>query len=230
MPKKRTLLSWSSGKDSAWSLYQLQQTKDIEVIGLVTTVNQAFDRVAMHAVRRQLLQQQAVVAGLPLYIIEIPYPCSNEDYASRMNQFINQAVAMETDCFAFGDLFLEDVRQYREGNLSTTGIKPLFPLWGIPTPKLAQDMIAAGIKAKLTCIDPNKLNDQLAGHEYNQTLLDLLPPTADPCGENGEFHTFVYDGPMFHQPIRIQTGTIKHRDGYIFTDLLPMDATPYPTK
>ncbi len=221
MKKMRTLLSWSSGKDSAWALHRLSMCAEIEVIGLFTTVNQAFNRVAMHAVRCELLQQQAQAAHLPLYIIKIPYPCSNELYAKRMRSFIKEAKSLQTDYFAFGDLFLEDVRRYREEQLVSTGIKPLFPLWHIPTDKLAQEMIDGGLRAKLTCIDPKKICRKNAGKEFDQTLLSGLPNSVDPCGEYGEFHSFAYDGPMFTQPIKVITGSTKERDGFVFCDLLP---------
>ncbi len=221
MKKMRTLLSWSSGKDSAWALHRLSMRPDIEVIGLFTTINQAFNRVAMHAVRQELLQQQAQATGLPVHIITIPYPCSNELYAERMRCFINKAKQLRTDYFAFGDLFLEDVRRYREEQLASTGITPLFPLWHLPTDKLAQEMIDSGLKAKLTCIDPKKISRNNAGKEFDQTLLDGLPHGIDPCGEYGEFHSFAYDGPMFTQTIEVITGSIEERDGFVFCDLLP---------
>ncbi|AXT47853.1 MULTISPECIES: hypothetical protein [Chromobacterium] len=206
--KKTVLLSWSSGKDSAWALHVLRRDPDVEVVGLFTTVNQAFQRVAMHAVRVELLQAQAAALGLPLRQVSIPYPCSNEDYASRM---------------AFGDLFLEDVRAYRERNLAGSGIEPLFPLWGLPTAELAQTMLRGGLKARLTCLDPRKLPRGLAGSEFGQDLLDALPPDADPCGEYGEFHSFAWDGPMFLHPVPHAVGETVERDGFVFTELLPPD-------
>jgi uncharacterized protein (TIGR00290 family) len=219
--KKKTLLSWSSGKDSAWALHRLQFQNDVEVVGLFTTINQAFNRVAMHAVRLELLQMQAQAIGLPLHIIEIPYPCSNDQYALRMEAFVNKAKQMEIEYFAFGDLFLEDIRQYREERLASTGIQALFPLWRIPTNLLAKEMIAGGLKAKLTCIDPSKLDEGFAGCDFDDALLAKLPVSVDPCGENGEFHSFVYDGPMFKHPIAIKNGHIENRDGFVFADLLP---------
>lgn len=206
--KKTVLLSWSSGKDSAWALHVLRRDPDVEVVGLFTTVNQAFQRVAMHAVRVELLQAQAAALGLPLRQVSIPYPCSNEDYASRM---------------AFGDLFLEDVRAYRERNLAGSGIEPLFPLWGLPTAELAQTMLRSGLKARLTCLDPRKLPRGLAGSEFGQDLLDALPPDADPCGEYGEFHSFPWDDPMFLHPVPHAVGETVERDGFVFTELLPPD-------
>ena len=222
MSKKKVLLSWSSGKDSAWALHKLQSQDQYDIIGLFTTINQAFNRVAMHAVRMELLQQQARAVGLPLHIIEIPYPCTNEEYASRMESFVGKAKLLDVDYFAFGDLYLEDIRQYREERLADTGIKALFPLWQIPTVDLSREMINNGLKARLTCIDPKILDKQFAGQDYGQDLLESLPEEVDPCGENGEFHSFAYDGPMFKQAITIETGVIEERDGFVFADLIPI--------
>jgi uncharacterized protein (TIGR00290 family) len=217
---KRTLLSWSSGKDSAWALHVLQQDSLVDVVGLFCTVNKAFDRVAMHGVRVTLLEQQAASAGLPLYIIEIPDPCSNDEYADAMTSFINQAKKEGIECFAFGDLFLEDVRQYRERNLSGTGIVPLFPLWGIPTTQLSREMIASGLRAMITCLDPQRLPREFSGREYNNSFLTDLPEGVDPCGENGEFHSFAFEGPMFRNPIALSLGETVDRGGFVFTDFL----------
>ena len=222
MSKKKVLLSWSSGKDSAWALHKLQSQDQYDIIGLFTTINQAFNRVAMHAVRVELLQQQARAVGLPLHIIEIPYPCTNEEYASRMETFVGKAKLLDVDYFAFGDLYLEDIRQYREERLAHTGIKALFPLWQIPTVDLSREMINNGLKARLTCIDPKILDKQFAGQDYGQDLLESLPEEVDPCGENGEFHSFAYDGPMFKQAIAIETGVIEERDGFVFADIIPI--------
>ncbi|KMN83615.1 uncharacterized protein (TIGR00290 family) [Chromobacterium alkanivorans] len=221
--KKTVLLSWSSGKDSAWALHVLRRDPDVEVVGLFTTVNQAFQRVAMHAVRVELLQAQAAALGLPLRQVAIPYPCSNEDYAGRMADFVGACRADGVSHMAFGDLFLEDVRAYRERNLAGSGIEPLFPLWGLPTAELAQTMLRSGLKARLTCLDPRKLPRGLAGSEFGQDLLDALPPDADPCGEYGEFHSFAWDGPMFLHPVPHAVGETVERDGFVFTDLLPPD-------
>ncbi len=220
---RRTLLSWSSGKDSAWALHVLRQDPLIDVVGLFCTVNKVFERVAMHGVRVALLQQQAASAGLPLYIIEIPFPCSNSEYADAMSSFIDMARKENIECFAFGDLFLEDVRQYRETNLDGTGITPLFPLWGIPTKQLSREMIAGGLRAAISCLDPKRLSETFAGREYNDSFLSDLPEDVDPCGEYGEFHTFAFDGPMFQNPIEIFLGGTVHRDGFVFTDLLPLE-------
>ncbi len=218
--KTPILLSWSSGKDSAWTLYTLQQSDEYEVVGLVTTVNQQFQRVAMHAVRLDLLQAQAQAAGLPLEIIELPWPCSNKDYESRMQAFIETVRQRGIRHMAFGDLFLEEVRAYREKQLTGTGILPLFPIWGESTHALSGQMVAAGLRAVLTCVDPRQLDAGFAGRVYDQTLLDALPETVDPCGEKGEFHSFAYAGPMFKYPIPVKAGDVLERDGFVFADLL----------
>ena len=191
MEKKRVLLSWSSGKDCAWALHQLRQDPAIEVVGLFTTLNQAFERVAMHGVRKQLLTEQAACVGLPLITIDLPWPCSNEDYARIMTGFIADVVAQGIRHMAFGDLFLEDVRAYREKQLAGTGIEPLFPLWGSNTRELASQMVAAGLKARISALDPNKLDACLGGRDFDEVLLAALPEGVDPCGENGEFHTLA---------------------------------------
>ena len=217
---KRTLLSWSSGKDSAWTLHVLRKDPAIELCGLVTTVNTQFDRVAMHGVRRAVLEAQAAAAGLPLWIVPLPWPCSNEIYERRMAEVCRRAVAERIDAFAFGDLFLEDVRAYREKNLAPTGLEPIFPLWQIPTDTLARDMIAGGLRARLSCIDTQKLPASFAGREFDLELLRDLPPGTDPCAERGEFHTCAYAGPMFAAPLPIETGEIVNRDGFVFADFL----------
>ncbi len=219
--KKPTLLSWSSGKDSAWSLQVLNQQNDIEIVGLFSTVNQEFNRVAMHAVRVELLQLQAVSVCLPIQLIPIPYPCSNSQYESIMNKFIEKTKANGIEYFAFGDLYLEDVRKYREDSLKGTGINPIFPLWGMNTKSLSEEMIDSGLKARITCVDPKQLSTDFAGIEYNKSFLECIPDNIDPCGENGEFHTFVYDGPMFKEEIKISAGETITRDGFVFTDLMP---------
>jgi uncharacterized protein (TIGR00290 family) len=220
----KTLLSWSTGKDSAWSLHILRQMPDVEVAGLFTTVNAAFDRVAMHAVRRKLLEAQAAAAGLPLHVIEIPWPCPNEAYEARLGAFVAEQRAQGITAVAFGDLFLEDIRAYREAKLEGSGIAPLFPLWGRETGALAREMIAGGLKAHLTCVDPRKLPASFAGRAFDEALLADLPQGIDPCGENGEFHTCVFAGPMFAHAIDVRLGAIEDRDGFIFADLLPAAA------
>ena len=218
--KKRTLLSWSSGKDSAWSLHVLRQDPDIEVVGLVSTINEEFDRVAMHAVRVELLKRQAKAVGLPLHIIPLPNPCTNEIYESRMNDFIASIKNEGIEYMAFGDLYLEDIRAYRESRLKDTGITPLFPIWGIPTDELANTMVRSGLRAQITCVDPKKIDPSFAGREYNQSLINDLPDNVDPCGENGEFHSFCFAGPMFSQPVDITLGDTVEREGFVFSDLL----------
>jgi uncharacterized protein (TIGR00290 family) len=217
---KRILLSWSSGKDSAWSLHLLRQRNEFEVIGLLTTFNQEADRVAMHAVRRELVELQAEAAGLPLWTIPLPWPCSNDQYESLMAQACAKAVAEGIEGIAFGDLFLEDVRAYREKQLKDTGLQPIFPAWGLPTRQLAQEMIAAGLRAKLTCIDTDKLDRSFAGREFDEALLIDLPGEVDPCGERGEFHSFVYAGPMLQSVLPVTAGETVVRDRFVFADLM----------
>lgn len=218
---KRVILAWSSGKDSAWALHVLRQDPEIEVAGLFTTLNEQFDRVAMHAVRNQLLHQQAEAAGLPLLTVGLPWPCSNEEYERRMAAACTQMVSEGIQAVAFGDLFLEDVRAYREKQLAPTGLEPLFPLWKLPTAELARAMIASGQKARITCVDPRKLPASFAGREFDLDLLRDLPAGVDACGENGEFHSFVYESPDFTRPVRVTPGEVVERDGFIFSDLLP---------
>ncbi|MDH5473630.1 MAG: adenine nucleotide alpha hydrolase [Gammaproteobacteria bacterium] len=219
--KKKTLMSWSSGKDSAWALYQLQQNKEVDVVGLFCTVNKEFNRVAMHGVRLELLQKQAESVGLPLEVIEIPNPCSNAEYEKIMGQFVARAKNNSIKYFAFGDLFLEDIRNYREEKLQGSGIKALFPIWEIPTETFSREMISAGLRTVITCIDPRKLTEEFAGREFNGDFLTSLPETIDPCGENGEFHSFVFDVPMFKEKIAISVGEIVNRDRFVFADILP---------
>ena len=215
----KTVLSWSSGKDSAWSLYLLRQDPAIEVVALVTTVNQEFDRVAMHAVRRELLERQAEAVGLPLWTVPLPWPCSNEQYEARMRDLCSRALAEGVRSVAFGDLFLADIRAYRERQLADTGLQPIFPVWQLPTRELASQMITAGLRAKITCVDPKVLSREFAGRDFDARFLVDLPDRIDPCGENGEFHSFVYDGPMFRHPVPVQVGEIVNRDGFVFADL-----------
>jgi uncharacterized protein (TIGR00290 family) len=218
---KRVLLSWSSGKDSAWALHLLRQSADLEVVALLTTFNADADRVAMHAVRRTLVRTQAERVGLPLWEVELPWPCSNHDYECRVLAVVDRALAEKVDAVAFGDLFLEDIRAYREKQLAGTGLEPLFPVWGIPTGELAEQMIAAGVRAKLTCVDPSKLDASFAGRDFGSALLRDLPAGVDPCGENGEFHSFVYEAPVFSSPIPVRSGEVVHRDNFVFADVLP---------
>jgi uncharacterized protein (TIGR00290 family) len=191
-----------------------------EIMGLVTTVNECFDRIAMHGVRRDLLEAQAEAAGLPLWTVPLPWPCCNETYEARMRDLIEKAHTLGVQAFAFGDLFLTDIRAYRERQLAGTGMEPLFPIWGIPTHELAAEMFRSGVRARLSCVDPKQISAHLAGREFDEQLLAELPATADPCGENGEFHTFVYAGPMLKSPIRITSGETVTRDGFVYTDLM----------
>jgi uncharacterized protein (TIGR00290 family) len=218
--QRRVALSWSSGKDSAWSLHLLRQDPDIEVVALVTTLNEAFDRVAMHAVRRDLLELQAQSVGVPLWTVPLPWPCSNEQYEERMRDLCSRALDAGVQAMAFGDLFLADIRAYREKQLVGTGLRPLFPVWQIPTADLARTMVASGLKAKITCVDPKALPKEFAGRDFNSQFLRDLPPTVDPCGENGEFHSFVYAGPEFQHPIDVEAGETVERDGFVFADVL----------
>ena len=198
----------------------LRQQGDVDVVGLLTTVNQTFDRVAMHAVRRELLAAQAAAVGLPLRTVEIPYPCSNAEYEAAMAAAMERARGDGITAVAFGDLFLEDVRRYREDRMRGTGLTPLFPIWGIPTDALARRMVAAGLRARLTCVDPKALPARFAGRDFDDALLADLPAGIDPCGERGEFHSFAYDGPMFERAVPIRTGEVVERDGFVFADLL----------
>ena len=215
---KRVLVSWSSGKDSAWALHLLCQLADSEIAGLLTTVNTKFDRVAMHGTRRSVLEAQAAAAGLPLWIVPLPWPCSNEVYETRMREVCERAVSAGITGIAFGDLFLQDIRKYREAQLKPTGLEPLFPLWEQPTAAFAREMIAAGLRAKLTCVDTKQLLSSFVGREFDVALLNDLPPEADPCGERGEFHTCVYAGPMLKTAIALEPGEMVTRDGFAYAD------------
>jgi uncharacterized protein (TIGR00290 family) len=213
-------MSWSSGKDSFFALECVRRERSADVRGLLVTVNAEADRVAMHAVRRALLETQAGRLGLPLHVVEIPSPCSNSVYEARMSEAMTTARAAGVEQIVFGDLFLQDVREYRERNLASTGITPVFPLWDRPTAVLARDMLAEGVRAVLTCIDPKVLPAEFCGRHYDEALLADLPPNVDPCGERGEFHTFVWDGPGFSAPIDIEVGETVHRDGFVFSDVM----------
>lgn len=216
----KTVVSWSTGKDSAWMVHVLRARGDIEIGALLTTINEPAERVAMHAVRVELLQAQAEALGLPLWIVPIPSPCPNDEYERAMAQAVRRAVEERFTHIAFADLFLEDVRKYREERLAGSGLAPLFPLFGADTATLAREMVAAGLVARITCVDPRVLDRQFAGRDFDAALLADLPASVDPCGERGEFHTFAYRGPMFSREIRIETGVTIERDGYVFTDLL----------
>lgn len=226
---KRVLLSWSSGKDSAWALHVLRNQGEHEIVGMLTTFNQAADRVAMHAVRRELVERQAAAIGLPLWNVPLPWPCSNEHYEALMTETCARAVATGIEAIAFGDLFLEDVRAYRERQMKDTGLQPIFPLWRQPTRELAKAMIASGLRAKLTCVDTQKLDASFVGREFDEDLLAALPEEVDPCGENGEFHSFVYAGPMLSADIPVSLGETVVRDQFVFADLNPATPCPIPS-
>src|SRR6266478_4823361 len=216
---KRTLLSWSSGKDSAWSLRLLRLQNEYEIVGLLTTFKQAANRVAMHAVRRSLVEAQAKAAGIPLWDVDLPWPCSNADYECIMTETCKAAVQAGIECIAFGDLFLTDIRAYREKQGENSGLQPIFPVWDMPTNELARSMIKSGMRAKLTCVDPRLLAPDFVGREFDEQLLSEFQPDIDPCGENGEFHTFAYAGPMFQHDLSVEVGEIVSRDGFVFADL-----------
>lgn len=221
-PKQGTcLLAWSSGKDSAWALDVLRREGAFDVVGLLTTFNEAFDRVAMHAVRRELVEAQAAAARLPLWPVMIPWPCSNEEYETRMRAAIAEAQEQGITRVAFGDLFLEDVRDYRIKLLAGSGIEPVFPIWSsaAETPALVRQMLGAGLETVLTCVDPKQLDQRFVGRRLDEPLLAELPPEVDPCGERGEFHTFCYRGPMFAGDVPIRVGERVFRDGFWFADL-----------
>jgi uncharacterized protein (TIGR00290 family) len=215
----KILLSWSSGKDSAWALHLLRRQYPDAVGGLLTTVNEAVDRVAMHAVRRDVLTAQARASGLPLRVVPIPHPCPNEVYEQRMGTAVASAVDEGFTHIAFGDLFLEDVRRYREERLAGTGLEPLFPVWGLPTRPLAEAMIDRGLQARISCVDTRVLDRTFVGRAFDRSLLSDLPPRIDPCGENGEFHTCVLAGPMFDEPIALEVGETVEREPFIWADL-----------
>jgi len=201
-------------------LHVLKQDPGVEIGALLTTMNEEFDRVAMHAVRRRLLEEQSHASGVPLWTVPLPWPCSNEEYESRMRTAVAKAVAEGFTQVAFGDLFLEDVRRYREDRLAGSGLSPIFPIWGIPTDQLAGDMIDGGLRAVLTCVNPKHLDRSFAGRQFDRSLLADLPAGTDPCGERGEFHSFAYDGPMFNRPVAVTPGEVVDRDGFVFADMI----------
>lgn len=219
--RSKAWLAWSSGKDSAWALHIARRENQYDVVALLTTINHTHGRVAMHAVRENLLEIQAAAAGLPLVKVPIPSPCSNEIYEQAMSVAMARAKAEGIQHVIFGDLFLEDIRAYREEKLKQCGMTPLFPLWGLNTHQLAEDMIAGGLSAFLTCVDPRHLDRGFAGRRFDANLITDLPRSVDPCGENGEFHTFANAGPMFSAEIPVTAGEIVDRDGFVFADLLP---------
>lgn len=218
--KQKILLSWSSGKDSAWTLHVLRQRAGVEVVGLLTTINTHFQRVAMHGTRLALLKAQADAAHLPLCEVPLPWPCSNEVYEQAMTAACAAAVNQGISAIAFGDLFLEDVRRYREDRLRGTGLEPMFPLWGRNTRELISEMLDGGLRARIVCVDPAKLPADFAGRDLDHDLVYRMPSGVDPCAENGEFHTFAYAGPMFDEAIKIKSGEVVTRDGFIYADIL----------
>jgi len=217
---KRILLSWSGGKDSAWALHLLRQGGEFEVGGLLTTVNEKFRRVAIHGFREELLERQAELAGLPLWKVDLPFPCTNDEYEARMALVCGRAVREGFAGIAFGDLFLEEIRAYRVAKLAASGLEPIFPVWGIPTDELAAEMMRGGLRARLTCVDPRMVPAEFAGRKWDADLLRELPVGVDPCGENGEFHSFAFAGPMFSGEITVRPGERVERDGFVYSELL----------
>ena len=215
----KAILSWSSGKDSAMALYRVLRSEEFEVVCLLTTVTDRFRRVSMHGVREELIDAQAISLGYHMEKMMIPYPCPNEVYEEKMANFLSGWKSKGVSHVIFGDLFLEDIRKYREQKLSQIDMTPVFPLWGENTAALAREMLSVGFKAVLTCVNPKVLEPRFAGHFFDETFLNDIPAEVDPCGENGEFHTFVFDGPIFHKPITVKTGETISRDGFLFTDV-----------
>ena len=220
MSRSKALISWSSGKDSAFALHEVRRTGEFEIVGALTTVTETFERVAIHGVRQEILRAQCAAAGLPQRIVPIPYPCPNEVYEARMGQVVAQAAADGITHMIFGDLYLADIRAYREQKLAGTGITPVFPLWERPTRELARAMFASGLEAYLATVDMKKLPAEFAGRRFDAQLLADLPDDIDPCGENGEFHTCVVAGPMFSHRLAVTTGERVQRDGYAYCDLV----------
>jgi uncharacterized protein (TIGR00290 family) len=226
MPIPRALVAWSSGKDSAWALHEVRRAGEVEVVGLLTTVTSQFQRVSMHAVREVLLDRQAQALGLPCHKVRIPWPCPNERYESEMARALEVARAAGVSRLVFGDLFLADVRAYREAKMAGCGIEPVFPLWGRDTSRLAGAMLDGGLMATLTCVDPRRLDRGFAGRAFDEALLAALPAGVDPCGERGEFHTFASAGPMFRAPVEVVVGEVVEREGFVFADVLPASDAP----
>jgi uncharacterized protein (TIGR00290 family) len=220
--KKKTLVSWSSGKDSAWALHMLRQDPAVEIIGIFAAMNEKLDRVSMHSTRQELVQRQAEAVGLPLEAINLPDPCSNRRYEHIMGRFVKETVSRGIECIAFGDLFLEEIRRYREDQLDGTGIDPLFPLWGIPTDDLAEQMLTSGVEAYVSSVDLKKLPSRCAGRKWSRKLIEEFPKDCDPCGENGEIHTVVVGGPMFRRTVPVRIGKTVERNGFAYADIIPM--------
>ena len=216
-------MSWSSGKDSAWALHLIRQDSRIELLGMFTVVNQKYNRVSMHGTRLKMLQQQAKAVGLPLQTINLPDPCTNEQSDAIMHQFVTESAVNGIECMAFGDLFLNDIRQYRENQLRGTGIEPIFPLWGTPTGKLAEQMLSAGLEAYVSSVDLKKLQSRIAGRKWSRELIAEFPQDCDPCGENGEIHTVVVGGPIFQKAVPTIVGEIVERNGFAYADIIPIN-------
>jgi len=217
----KALIAWSSGKDSAWALYEARRSGELEIVGALTTVTHEFCRVSMHGTREELLAAQLEAARLPAVVVRIPFPCPNEIYEREMVAALNEAKRAGVSHVVFGDLFLEDIRAYRESRLAEIGITPVFPLWHRPTAALAREMIDGGLEGYLVCVDRKKLPASFAGRKFDRALLDSLPADIDPCGENGEFHSFVTAGPMLEHAIEVAVGDTVERDGFAFADLMP---------
>jgi uncharacterized protein (TIGR00290 family) len=217
----RAVVSWSSGKDAAFALHLARLGGEVEIAGLLSSINAEFQRVSMHGVRRELLEQQARAAGLPLQIVELPWPCPNEEYERRMAAACQHLREQGIEAVIFGDIHLADVRDYREQQMARAGLKPLFPLWGRDSRQLLEEMLAAGVRARIVCLDPRRLSPAFAGAELSAALLPSLPEGVDPCGENGEFHTFVTHAPVFSAPVEVTAGAVIERDGFLYADLLP---------
>lgn len=222
-------VAWSSGKDSLWALHLVRSSSELEVVGLLTTITEAYGRVSMHAVREELLRAQAAAVGLPLHCVFIPTPCSTEEYGALMRDALAEAEALGVSKVVFGDVSLADVRAYREERMAEVGMEAVFPLWGRDTAALAREMIAAGVRAHVTCLDPRKLPRSMDGRAFDGEFIAELPEGVDPCGENGEYHTFAWDGPGFAHPIPIELGESVERDGFVFTDVLPASSGDTPT-
>lgn len=218
--KRRAWMSWSSGKDSAYALAMARKQTDLEIVALLTTVTETYGRVSMHGVREELLHAQAQATGLPLVQVRIPAPCSNAEYEERISAALAGALAGGVDTMVFGDLYLADIREYREKQLARVGMRAEFPLWKRDTRTLAREMIDAGVRAVLTCVDPRQIPRELAGRDFDESLLADLPASADPCGENGEFHTFAHAGPALREPVALRRGEVVERDGFVFADLM----------
>ncbi|HXJ35686.1 MAG TPA: ATP-binding protein [Candidatus Eisenbacteria bacterium] len=222
--RPRAIVAWSSGKDSAFALYEARRAATIDVVGVLTTVTEGFGRIAMHGVREEVLARQVAALGLPVVRVGIPNPCPNAAYEAAMTQGLVQARELGATHVVFGDLFLADIRAYREARLAEVGMHPVFPLWGRDTGALAREMIDAGLEARIVCVDPRRLDRSFAGRRFDRAFLDALPGDVDPCGENGEFHTVVTAGPMFARPIAVTMGDVVERDGFVFADVVPAGA------